>query len=179
MKNNLNGKVVFQVATACESNIYSPINWKTICLEPDTSLNFWPLNWKTPKQQLYINSHNEIIGELQWTVQFLCTCHAFNYEPLMSWWKTVNNHTALSLREWFQGTLGDDLFPCRLMFVQAVISPTPCVKEICCFARLAGCKPLTPSFCGWKTLRRFSEQRVKPKSSVWHLFSSWNYNPSN
>lgn len=64
------------------------------------------------------------------------------------------------------------------MFVQAVSTPTPCVKEICCFATLAGCKPSTPSFCGWKTLRRFSEQRVKSTSNVGHLFSSWNYNSS-
>lgn len=109
---------------------------------------------------------------------FLHTCRAFNYEPLVSRWKTVNNHTALSSWEWFQGTLGDDLFPCRLMFVQAVITPTPCVKEICCFATLAGCKPLTPSFCGWKTLRRFSKERVKSTSNVEHLFSFWNYENS-
>lgn len=70
VKNNSNVKVVLQVAIACESNIYSPINlWKTACLEPDTSLYFWPLNWKTPKQQLYKKSHSEIIGEQEWTVQ--------------------------------------------------------------------------------------------------------------
>lgn len=85
--------MVLQVATACESHIYSPINvWKTVCLEPDTSLYFWPLDWKTPKQLLYTKSHSEIIGEL-WADSsvgiFLHTCHAFNYEPLMSRWKTV------------------------------------------------------------------------------------------
>lgn len=63
------------------------------------------------------------------------------------------------LQQALEGILGDDLFPRRLMFVQAVITPTPCVKEICCFATLAGCKSLTPSFCGWKTLRRFFEER--------------------
>lgn len=103
VKNNLNVKVVLQVATACESHIYSPIKlWKNVCLETATSLYFWPLSWKTPKQRLYIKSRSVIIGEL-WADSSLGislhTCHAFNYEPLMSWWKTVNNHTARSLRK--------------------------------------------------------------------------------
>lgn len=37
VKNNLNVKVVLQVVTAYESNIYSPIN---LCYEPDTRLYF-------------------------------------------------------------------------------------------------------------------------------------------
>lgn len=53
---------------------------------------------------------------------------------------TVNNHAGLSSQEWSQGALGDDLFPCRLMFAQAVTTPTHTfVKEICCFAEVEGC----------------------------------------
>lgn len=179
VKNNLNVKVVLHVSTNCESNIYSPINlWKTACLEPRHLLLLLTTQMKNIKvpttalEKKNKKSHSEITGELGVGSSvgiFIHTYHVFNEVALMSWCKTVN-HKTLSLQDSFQGILGDDLFPCRLMFVQAVITPTPCVKEICCFATFAGCKPSTPSFCGWKTLRGFFEQRVKSVSNVEHLF---------
>lgn len=92
----------------------------------------------------------------------------FNNEHLLK--NRQQPYSTLFTRTISRYTLGDDLFPCRLMFVQAVITPTPCVKEICCFATLAGCKPLTLSFCGWKILRRFSKWREKTRSNVTFVF---------
>lgn len=90
----------------------------------------------------------------------------FTRDLLLS--KTVNNRTSLSSPESSPGKLGPrPFFQSRQISAQDVMTPTPCVMEMCCFATaLAGCEPPTASLCGWKTLRRFFEQRAKSMSNA-------------
>lgn len=75
-------------------------------------------------------------------------------------------------REWFHAAPGDDLFPRRLMFVQAVASPTPCVKEMGRFARRAG-REAVAFVTLWleNTARRFPSNSERRAESTFRVLA--------